>query len=118
MQSKDDTYNHGILDNYRVKREAFKNKKLSIHFVKILLIKLEIPEMTIDKCIKVPLSTIAKILDITHLIVNGKAGFGKLSELRGLMCDELKVIPERLGDPKIFNDVRNYLNKHVNVLTR
>ena len=109
---------HGMLYNYRVKRETFKDKKLTKHFVEVLLRKLEIPQETIQRCIKVPLSVYAKILDITHMIVNGKAGFGKLGELRGLMCDDLKVIPSRLGDTKIFNDVRNYLNTHIRTLTR
>ena len=109
---------HGLLYNYRVKRETFKDKNLTKHFVEGLLKKLEIPQETIKKCTKVPLSVFAKVLDIAHLIVNGKAGFGKLGELRGLMCDDLKVIPSRLSDTKIFNDVRNYLNRQIKNLTR
>jgi len=109
---------HGPLDNYRVKRETFKNKKLTKHFVKLLLQKFELPEGIIEKCLKVPLSVYSKVLDISHAIVNGKAGFGKLADLRALMCDELKVIPDRLNDVKIFNDIRNYLYKHVKTLTR
>lgn len=107
-----------MLYNYRVKRETFKDKKLTKHFVEALLKKLEIPPETISRCLKVPLSVYAKVLDIAHLIVNGRAGFGKLGELRGLMCDDLKVIPTRLKDPKIFNDIRNYLSRHVKALTR
>jgi hypothetical protein len=109
---------HPLLYNYRVKRETFKNRKLTKHFVEVLLRKMEIPEETVARCTKVPLKVYAKILDITHLIVNGKAGYGKLGDLRELMCDDLKVIPERLKDLKIFNDVRNYLNRHVKALTR
>jgi hypothetical protein len=109
---------HPMLYNYRIKRETFKDKKLTKHFIEVLLKKLEIPQEAIARCIKVPLAVFSKVLNISHLIVNGKAGFGKLGELRTLMCDDLKVIPLRLKDPKIFNDVRNYLNRHVKALTR
>jgi hypothetical protein len=107
---------HGILYDHKVRRHTFKNKKLTKFFIKKLLIKLEIPEQTADKCVKVPAATYAKILDLFHKIVNGKFGFGKLGDLRTLLCDDLRVIPSRLEDPKIFNDVRNFLNEHIKSL--
>lgn len=107
-----------MLRNYKIKREAFKDKKLTKHFVEALLKKLEIPEVTINRCLKVPLSTYAKILDLGHLIVNGKIGLARLGDLRKLLCDELKVIPGRLRDPRILNEVKNYLNRHIKSLTR
>jgi hypothetical protein len=111
-------FDHPMLRNYKMKREAFKDKKLTKHFVEALLKKLEIPEQTIGRCLKVPLTTYAKILDLVHLIVNGKIGLGRLGDLRELLCDELKVIPNRLKDPKIMNDIKNYLTRHIKSLTR
>jgi len=110
--------NHGILHNYRLQTDVFKNKKLSRHFVKVLLETLEIPQNHIDNCLKAPLAIYSKILDITHKIVNGQADFSKLGDLKGLMCDDLKVIPSRLKDPVIFNAVKNYLNEHIEFRTR
>jgi len=47
---------HYTLYNYRIKRETFKDKKLTKHFVEVLLRKMEIPEETIKRCTKVHLS--------------------------------------------------------------
>lgn len=118
LESGEMGHDHPMLRNYKMKRETFKDKKLTKHFVEALLKKLEIPEQTISRCLKVPLSTYSKILDITHLIVNGKIGLGRLGDLRELLCDDLKVIPGRLKDPKILNDVQNYLRRHIKSLTR
>lgn len=102
-----------ILTDFRMQKQAFKKKKLTKFFVEKLLQKLQIDRPIIQKCIKAPLSTFAKILKLTHDIVNGKAGFGQLSVLGEWLCEDLKVIPEKLNDSTIFNDVRNYLNTHI-----
>jgi len=104
---------HGMLDDYRMNRDIWRNRKLSRHFVKTLLQKLDIPQSHIDKCLKVPLAVYSKVLVLIHNIVNGKAGYGKLAELRKLMCDDLKIIPKRMKDALVFKDVRNFMNKHI-----
>lgn len=107
-----------ILHDYNMRKDTFKHKKLARKYIEELLTKLEIPNNTIAQCLKAPVSAYGKVMNISHLIVNGKLGYGKLADLRDLLCDELKVIPERLRDPKIFNNVRNFMNQHVKILTR
>ena len=104
---------HPLLYDSLMKKKTFKQKKLSKYFVKKLLKKLEIDQETIDKCLKAPLSSFAKILTLSHEIVNGKKGFGELSVLSNWLCDDLRIIPEKLNDSTIFNDVRNYMNSHI-----
>jgi hypothetical protein len=97
----------------QVKKTAFKKKKLTKYFVEKLLVKLQINGNVIQKCMKAPLSAFAKIMKLSHDIVTGKAGFGQLSTLSTILCDDLKIIPEKLNDSAIFNDVRNYMNNHI-----
>ena len=104
---------NSILNDIHMKKEPFRKKKLTKYFVKKLLQKLRINGPTIKKCLKAPLGTYAKILKLAHEIGNGKAGFGQLSQLGKWLCEDLKVIPEKLNDSSIFNDVRNYVNSHV-----
>ena len=103
-----------MLHQYNVRRDTFKNKKLSKYFVEKLLKKLEIDEELIRKCIQVPLSSLAKVIEISHRIVSGKEELGQLISIKDLLCEELKIIPTKLKNPKIFNNVKNYLNTHVN----
>lgn len=106
------TGNPMLYDN-QMKKEAFKKQKLTKYFVEKLLEKFQIGAVAIAKCLKAPLSTFAKILTLSHEIVNGKKGFGQLSVLSTWLCDELKVIPEKLNDSIIFNDVKKYMNSHI-----
>lgn len=102
-----------LLFNYKVHRRPYKKRDLSLYFVERLLYKLQIQKGIIDKCIKAPLSSISKILELTHLMVKGKTSYMRLAELKTLLCEELRVIPQKLNDPFIFNDVRGYIERHV-----
>jgi len=89
---------------------------LTKYFVEKLLMKLQISQLTIDKCMKVPLKMYARILELIHTIANRRLPYKKLAILQELLgCKELKVIKKRLMDPKIFNNVRNYLTRHMNL---
>lgn len=104
---------NSILHDIKMKKEPFKKKKLTKYFVKKLLQKFQIKSPIIKKCLKAPLSTYAKILKLAHEIGNGKSGFGQFVVLGKWLCEELKIIPEKLNDSSIFNDVRSYVNSYI-----
>ena len=104
---------NALLHSNSIKKSIFRKKKLTKFFVEKLLLKLQITPSIVTKCVKAPLSTYAKILQLSHDIVKGKAGFGQLSILSNWLCEDLKIIPEKLNDSGIFNDVRNFLNNYI-----
>jgi len=81
--------------------------------VEKLLKKMNIPQLTIDKCLKVPLSQFAKVLELTHKMVSGKVKYERLADLKTLICDDLKIIPAKLKDAKVMADVKGYIERHV-----
>ena len=102
-----------LLFNYKVRRHTFKAKKLSVYFVEKLMKRMRIPEATVAKCIKAPLATIAKVLAHVHKMVQGKLPYTRLADLRTILCEDLKIIPDKIKDPFVFNDVKGYIERHV-----
>lgn len=96
-----------------MKKDAFAKSKLTKYYVRKLLEKLQIGAGVIEKCMKAPLSAFAKVMKLSHSIVIGAAGYGELVTMSKLLCEELKVIPEKLTDSSIYNEVRNYMNNHI-----
>jgi hypothetical protein len=102
-----------LLFNFNVNKRHTKKKDLTVHFVTKLLEKLQIDEGTIMKCMKAPMASLAKVLELTHLIVIKKAPITRLAEIKRCFCDELRVIPQRLSNPAVLNDVKEYIERHV-----
>lgn len=102
-----------LLFHYPEKKNAFKNKKLTVFFVERLLYKFRLPTGIVQKCAKAPHPVVAQVMDLVHKIVVGKLPYSKLADLKGLLCEELSVIPVKLKDAVIFNDVKGYIERHV-----
>jgi len=102
-----------LLFNCDVEKSHTKKKDLTVHFVTKLLEKLQIPDGTIMKCMKAPMASLVKVLDLTHQMVIKKAPYSRLAEIKGYLCDELRIIPQRLSNPAVLNDVKQYIERHV-----
>jgi hypothetical protein len=102
-----------MMHNIRMRRDTFKDKKLTKHFIEKLLKKMEVPSDVVARCLKIPAKHYAIIMNLINQIVNGKYKLDKLKDLKDLMCPELKMIPQKLKDAKIVDHIKLYLKLHV-----
>jgi len=82
-----------------------------------LIVKLGLPEEKAQKCSsQVPLSTLAKIMDLCHMIIARKKDYHELQILeKWLECPELKIIGRNLANEFIYNDVKGYFGRHIDI---
>jgi len=105
-----------LLHDAKVRRETFKNRKLTRHFLEVLLQKMGIPDSIVQKCLKIPMAHYGQVMDLTNKIASGKYGVYKLKDLKTIMCKELDIIPAKLKDISIAKEVYVYLKLHVKPL--
>jgi len=102
-----------LLFDYSEKKHTFKNKNLTKFYVRKLLDKLRINKSVIEKCLKSPLSNLAKVLELSHRIAKGKLSYDSLIQLKDLLGDDLKIISSQLKNPIIFQDVKGFIERHI-----
>ncbi len=102
-----------LLFNFNLNKSHTMKKDLTWYFVNKLLEKLQVADGTRMKCMKAPMASLVKVLELAHLMVNKKAPYSRLAEIKGYLCDELRIIPQRLSNPAVFNDIKQYIERHV-----